>query len=268
MISPQKWMLKRPGILLPVFFLSLIPAAVTGQYHVPEPAVAALGGSYVARAGFMAASHNQAGLAWIETHSLSLQHSRPFMELGLSVLAAQIKDQRGGWGVVVSTFGITGLRQSSLWFSYGMNLSPFLSAGLGMHFQTFSIPEKSFFHPGLDLALGLQARLSEHWVLGAHVETKNSRQSMLISAGCSYSFFKTATCYSELHIYPGQGIQLASGLEWDLRKKLNMLLGFTTQPITWSAGLAILHKKLVMQLAFQYITENGSIPHTSLHYVW
>lgn len=268
MISPQKWMLKRPGILLPVFFLSLLQVSVAGQDLVREPAVAALGGCYVARTGFMAASQNQAGLAWNETHSLSLQHSRPFMALGLSVLAVQIKGQRGGWGAVGSTFGIAGLRWSSLWLSYGKNLSPVISAGLGMHIQTFSLPEKSFYHPGLDLALGLQARFSELWILGAHVETKNSRQNMLLSAGCSYSIFGTATLYADLHLMPGRRIRLSGGLEWDLRHTFSILLGFTNQPVTWSAGLVFPHKKLVMQLAFQYVPEQGSIPHSSLHYVW
>ncbi|MEN8203632.1 MAG: hypothetical protein ABFS28_13630 [Bacteroidota bacterium] len=268
MISPQTWMLKRPGIMLPVFFLSLFPVFITGQSVAQESSRAALGGTFVTGSGFMSACQNQAGLGWIEHHSLSLQHSRPFMELGVSVLAAQIKDPKGAWGTVFSTFGITGLRQSSVWLSYGMRLSPSLSAGLGMHFHTFSIPEKSFFHSGLDLALGLQTRISEHWVLGVHMATESSRQSMCISAGCAYSFFNTATCYSELHIKPGQGIQLANGLEWSLRKQFSLMLGISNLPLTWSAGVAVLRQNWVMHLAFQYVTENGSIPHSSLHYVW
>jgi len=261
-------MLRRPGILLPVFFLSQFPARAEGQIAIQEASIAALGGAFVTRTGFMAASHNQAGLAWIEDHSITLQHSRPFLELGISVIAAQIKGQKGGWGTALSTFGITGLRQTSLWLSYGMRLSPSISAGVGMHFNTFSIPELSFYHPELDLAMGIQARINKHWVLGAHIATARSMESMCISAGFSYSFFETATCYSELHLRSGHRIQVANGIEWSLREKVRLMLGINNLPYTWSAGLAILRKSWVMHLAFQYISGSGTLPHTSFHYVW
>lgn len=267
-ISPQKWMWKRPGILLPVFFLSLFSSNAAGQLFVPETTVAALGGAFVARSGLMAASHNQAGLAWIEAHSITLQHSRPFMELGVSVIACQLKDHQGGWGVVFSTFGITGLRQSSLWLSYGKKLNPLISVGLGMQFQTFSIPEKRIYRPDLNLAMGLQTRINKQWVLGAHVATVGFMQRMYISFGCALSFFETATCFSELHFKAGQGIHLANGIEWIIGNKLTFMLGINTLPLTWSAGLAILRKSWIMQLAFQYVTGNGVFPYTSLHHEW
>jgi len=268
MISPRKWIWKRPGILLPVFFLSLFPATGNGQYVIPESAAAALGGAFVAGSGYMAASQNQAGLGWADQHSLSLQHSRPFMVLGISVLAARLKDRKGAWGTVLSTYGITGLRQSSLWISYGMRLSPHLSAGLGMRFQTYSIPEKSFYHPGLDLALGLQTRISDQWVLGAHMASESSRQGMCLSAGFSYSFFNTATSYSEFHVRPGQRIQLSQGLEWALQNKISLMMGISNLPVTWAVGLAVLRNNWAIHLAFQYVTERGSIPHSSFHYAW
>jgi len=262
MIFPHKWMLKRPGYILPVFFLSLCTVYVTGQISVLETTAAALGGVYVTRSGFMSASHNQAGLGWIDDHSISLQHCSPFMKLGISSIAAQVKVQKGALGASISTFGITGLRQSSLWLSFGMKLSPDISAGLGMHFQTYSIPEKSFYHPGLGLALGIQGRINEHWVVGAHI------QKMIISAGCSYSFFNTATWYSELHCRPGHPIQFGNGLEWKLHKILRLMIGINNQPFTWSAGLALDHHKWRVDLAFQYVTDTGIIPYTSFHHVW
>lgn len=268
MISPPRWMLKRPGILLPVFFLSLIPATGIGQYVVPESETAALGRTFVSRSGYLTAGHNQAGLGWTEFHSLSLQHSRPFMELGISVLAARVKTRNGALGMVVSTYGIKGLRQSSVWISYGMRLSPKLCAGLGMQVRNFSIPEKNFYQPGLDLALGIQLKLSEAWMLGAHVASESFRQRMCISAGCAYSFFNTATVYSEFHVRSEQHIQLSHGLEWAFQNSLSLMMGISNLPLCWSAGLAVQHNKWVIHLAFQYLTESGSIPYSSLHYAW
>jgi hypothetical protein len=261
-------MLKRPGKLLPVFFLSLFPVAVKGQYMVPESTTAALGGTFVTRSSFMVASQNQAGLGWAEHHSLGIQHSRPFMELGISALAARAKTRKGSLGSVLSSCGIRGLRHTSLWISYGMKLSPQLSAGLGMQVQSFSIPGQAFYHPELDLALGIQLRISDHWGLGTHISSENSRQDLCISAGCAYSFFQSATLYAECHIRTGQRIQFSQGLEWAIPNRLSLMLGISNLPLTWSAGLLVLHKQWGIHLAFQYVAESGSIPYTSLHYAW
>jgi hypothetical protein len=268
MISPQLWKLKRPGILLPVFFLSLFPGSGAGQTPIPGSAVAALGRTFVSRSGYMAACQNQAGLGWAEVHSLSLQHSRPFMELGISVVAARLKLEQGALGLTFSSYGITGLRQSSMWISYGMKLSPQLSAGLGMQVQSSSIPEKSFYHPGLDLALGIQIKIPDRWVLGAHVASESFRQGMCISPGCAYTFFNTATLYLEFHIRPGQRIQLSHGLEWAIGDRISLMTGISNLPATWSGGLSVQHSKWAIHLAFQYISESGSIPNSSLHYAW
>jgi len=91
MISPPGWMLKRPGILIPVFFLSLVYGPVIGQVQWPGTAAAALGNSYVCRQGYMCTIQNQAGLGFIEQSSISIQHGRPYLlkELGISSISGQ-----------------------------------------------------------------------------------------------------------------------------------------------------------------------------------
>lgn len=277
MTSPLWWILKRPGHIFPVFFLSLFFLKAASQAFGQDASLAALGDSFVARADFSLASQNQAGLAWINAHSVSMSHTRPFMELGLNSLSLQYSSARGGLASSFSSYGIQGLRQSSFWISYGMNLSPVLSAGLGMHCWSSSLPEKRIYHPGLSMALGLQARLNEHWVIGAHVlhpavwklaPEDLANHPMIISAGCSFSFFETATLYSELRLAPERRIQWANGIEWNLSKPIGLMLGIHNLPLTWSAGIRALRKRMEVQIAFQYINDTGSIPHTSLHYAW
>lgn len=268
MISPHLWKLKRPGFVLPVFFLCLFSGSGSGQTPVPESAVAALGRTFVCRSNYMSASQNQAGLGWAESHSLSLQHSRPFMELGISALAARLKLEKGALGMALSSYGIRGLRQSSLWISYGMRLSPQLSAGLGMQVQSSSIPEKSFYHPGLDLAMGIQVKISDQWVLGAHIASEHYRQVICLSTGCAFTFFNSATVYAELHLRTGRRIQLSQGLEWAIRDRISLMTGISNLPLCWSGGLALRQSKWVIHLAFQYINQSGSIPYSSFHYAW
>ena len=277
MICPQLWSLKRPGFFLPVFFLSLFVRTVTGQFTGQEASVAAMGGTFIARSGYSCAIQNQAGLGWVKEHSVSLYHSRPFMELGISSVGLQVSTEKGAWGTCFSSYGIPGLRQSSLWVSYGMAITPVLSAGIGMHFWTFSLPEKKLYDPGSSLALGLQARINEQWVLGAHIlhpadwnDTASDHPdfTMTISAGCSYSFFKTAIFYSELYMAPEKRIQWANGIEWNLRNSIRFMLGIHNQPFTWSAGISVIRKRYELQITFQYVTDTGTIPNTSIHYAW
>lgn len=277
MIIPHLWSLRRPGIFLPVFFLSLFLGRLNGQLAGQEASEAALGGTFVSQSGHSCAIQNQAGLAWVEDHSLSLNHCRPYLELGISSFGLQVNTEKGALGAFLSSYGIPGLRQSSFWASYGMTLSSVISMGLGMHFWAYSLPEKMIHHPGISLALGLQAKINKQWILGIHIlhprvwvnpESGQSGLAMTLSAGFSYSFFKTATVHSELHISPGKRIQWASGMEWTIRRSMVFMLGIHNQPLTWSLGLIVHHKSCELQMAIQYVTDTGSIPSTSIHYAW
>ena len=277
MISPHWWNLKRPGCFLPVFFLSFFAGIASGQVPVQEASVAATGGAFVARSGYSCALRNQAGLGWVKEHSVSLNHSLPFIELGISSVSLQANTEKGALGTIFSTYGIPGLRHSSLWLSYGMAISSRLSAGLGMHFWTFSTPEKKFFHPGISFGLGLQVKINEHWICGVHLLNPASwsdtssdlpNRKMILSIGCSYSFFRTATIFLDLRMAPENRIQWANGIEWSLRKTICFMIGIHNQPYTWSGGFSVEYKQYEIQIALQYLTDTGTIPYASFHYGW
>ena len=279
MISPPLWKLKRPGLLIPVFFLFHIPASVSAQHTWPETSSAALGGAYVTRAGYSCAGLNQAGLAAGEQHTLSMQHSRPYLlrELGQSSLSGQFHTGNGAMGMLLSTRGIKGLRQSSLWFSYGLKLNPDVSAGMGIHLWNTSLAEQILYASGLSFALGIRVRIHQQWMVGAHVRHPFSWSSltlpsaspgMSIAAGFSFTFLKSATIYSEVHIKPGIGIVLVEGIEWQLNKGISLSVGFSDKPFTFSWGISLLHPRWNIQFAFQYRSNSGTVPFASLSHAW
>lgn len=279
MISPPLWILKRPGLLIPVFFLLHSPAQVSGQFTWPETSSAALGGAYVTLAGYSCAGLNQAGLGASEQHTLSLQHSRPYLlrELGQSSLSGQFLTGNGAMGIHLSTQGIKGLRQTSLWFSYGLKLHPDVSAGMGIHLWNTSLAEQVLYASGLSFALGIRARIHQQWMLGAHVRHPLSWSSltipsaspgMTIAAGFSFTFLKSATIYSEVHIKSGIGIILVEGIEWHLSRGISLSLGFSDKPFTFSWGISLLHPHWNIQFAFQYRCNSGTVPFASLSHAW
>jgi len=279
MISPPLWILKRPGLLIPVFFLLHSPARISGQFTWPETSSAALGGAYVTRAGYSCAGLNQAGLGAREEHAFSLQHSRPYLlrELGQSSLSGQFHTGNGAMGMVLSTRGIKGLRQSSLWFSYGLKLHPDVAAGMGIHLWNTSLAEQILYAKGISFALGIRARIHQQWMVGAHVRHPLSWSSvtfpsaspgMTIAAGFSFTFLNSATIYSEVHIKPGTGIILVEGMEWQLSKVISLSSGFSNKPFTFSWGISFLHSHWNIQFAFQYRTNSGAVPFASLSHAW
>ena len=277
MISTRKWNYGRPGLLIPVFFLSLIP--VLGQVSWQEASVAACGGSFVTRPGFSDAMYNQAGLGWATQSSVSIQHTRPFIisELGISSISAQVPTGHGSFGALFSSYGITGLRQSSVWFAYGLTLHQGITAGVGLHFWSSSIPERMFYHPGFSCALGIQARISDRFIMGCHVLhpagwTTNvpgfQPRPMVLSAGCSYTFFQTTTYHADIHVFPEGYMQLSHGIQLVLRDRAGFMMGIHNRPFAVSGGLTLSYLHWNIHLAFEYMTDIGSTPSSSLTYAW
>ena len=279
MISPPGWMLKRPGILIQVFFLSLVHTTAVSQVQWPGTASAALGGAYTCTQEFMCSSQNQAGLGFIEQSSLSIQHSMPYLikELGISSLSGQFISGKGALGLALSTQGLSGFRQSSLWLSYGFKLHSDISAGLGIHLWNSTIAEQLIYAPGISFALGLQVRIREQWKLGARLfhpavwssqSDQSGEQLMAIEAGFSYSFFKVAWLYSELHIRPGASLIISNGIEWILNQQIRLRTGICSRPFTYTWGISLRFTKWIADFSFQFRTDTGLSPLTSLTYAW
>ena len=276
---PSSGWRKRPGILIPVFFLCLLQGPLFGQKLWPGAASAALGGSRVCLQGYWCASQNQAGLGFLETSSISLQHSMPYLlsELGISSLSLQFSSPAGALGIAFSTLGLKGFRQSSLWLSYGLKLNTSLSAGLGIHFWFTSVPEQVFATPGVSFALGLLLQINGQWMLGARLlhpagwysATELSRLKQgTIEAGISYTFFGMARILAELQFNTLNQLQLRSGMEWNLNRTVLLRIGFCDRPATFSGGIGLHYPRWIADISFQYGTAYGLSPYTSLTHAW
>ncbi|MDF1576405.1 MAG: hypothetical protein P1P86_14545 [Bacteroidales bacterium] len=279
MISPRRWLLKRPGIWIPVFFLSLAHARLAGQVYWLDASAASLGGCYVTSGGYSCANQNQAGLGFIEQSSLSIDHSRPFLikELGTSSLTGQLITGSGALGIALATRGLKGFRQSSLWISYGMQLYPGISAGAGIHLWHSVLSEQFFHAPGCSFALGLLIRINEHWELGTHLlhpagwsssAVSPFRNQLSVAAGCSCSFLRSGCFYSELHFHPEQNFSLCSGLESSLGPRATLKTGIRSEPFTISWGISVKLPGWILEFSFLFRTGSGLSPYTSMTHAW
>ena len=279
MISPPGLMLKRPGLLIPVFFLSLFPVRATSQWPWPETGSAALGGCYITGHGYSCAGQNQAGLGAIERSSFTFQHCRPYLlkEIGISTLAVQFKAGTGALGISMASRGIKGFRQTSMWLSYGMRLSPGISAGVGIHLWNSALPEKFIYAPGISFAVGLQIRINDHWILGGGLFHPTGwysqpafpiQHSMAIETGFSYTFLDSGHLYSEIHVQPGMGLMLCNGLDWTIHQRTVFRTGVSTKPFAFSWGISQEFRGWILEFSFQCRTDSGVAPLTSVTHVW
>jgi hypothetical protein len=276
MISPQKWFSERPGMLIPVFFLCLSPGFGQEPWHAAS--ILAAGGCFVSRNGTADACGNQAGLGWIPERSFTLHHSRPFLlsELGISSLDLQLPAGTGGFGALFSTCGLKGFRQLSAWIAYGRKLGRGLSAGAGLFLRDHAV-EEGRHHPGAGCALGIQARPLDNLILGIHVmhpvswamEGSGLRQErMVISAGCSYTFFRSVTYHSDLHVRAGSPLQWSHGLELYFNPSTGIMIGLHNAPLTLSGGFAFVHKRWTISMAVASCPETGFTSACSFTYAW
>jgi hypothetical protein len=274
---PLRWMLKRPGPWIPVFFLC--PCLVMAQSDGTATSVAALGGTFLVRTGYAMARHNQAGLGHLTLNSFSIQHTRPFLldELGISSLSIQIPFSHGGAGTTLSHYGIRGLGYTSAWIASGIRVFEEWCMGVGLQFWNFSYPGQPFHHSGFSFAAGLSVEISELIQLGAHLSHPagffpgtpvHLSPPATLTIGGSWSLFSTAVYYVEMEFQSGQQIRLKHGLEWKAGEMLLVQMGMQSGPFTLSCGIGIELRRWYLHSAFTYNPDTGSTPYMSLHHVW
>ena len=179
--------------------------------------------------------------------------------------------------ILLSSFGIPGFRQSSLWISFGMKFHPSVTAGLGLQFQNTGISERAFFHSAISCALGIQVKLNEDLCLSGHVmhpahwsdlDARLSNDKMMISAGISYTFFEIATYFSDLHLLPSGVLQWCHGIEINAAEKLTLILGMHNHPWSVSGGMALKYHHWSVNLAAEYCFDTGTTPSSAITYAW
>ena len=279
MILPLLWTWLRPGFFIPVFFLLPAWLELPAQTSWSETSSSALGGAYVTLEGFSSAALNQACLGPGEQNSICLQHCRPYLlkEIGQSSLSAQFFTGTGTLGFALSTQGIQGLRQSSLWLSYGMKLHPDVHAGMGIHVWNSSLTENWRYHYGISFAAGIRIKVHPSWVLACHVanpaswtslDRLNLSSGMSLAAGFSYSFLEAGVIFSEIHVKAIYGLSLVQAIKWPFGKGITLSMGVASNPLTFSWGMAIKLKPWSLLFAFQYRSHSGTVPFSSISHVW
>lgn len=277
MIFPPKWNRKRPGLLIPVFFLCMLH--LKGQSVAADCSALALGGTFVSRSGTSLPQGNQAGLGDVERTTLSIHHVRPFLagDLGISSLSIQAAMTHGALGASLIHWGIAGLRHTSFWMAYGIRLSSGWLAGVGIHGWSKSTGEQLLHHPGFSFAAGVQWKVHDRFRWGSHLAHAAGWQSggpghhalpLKLAMGGSLLVVQGITFHLEVVFISGNTFGWRSGMEWDSERGFLMQFGLRPDPLTVSWGCSFIHQNWILQAAVAFGQETGVTPSTALTRAW
>ncbi len=264
-----QWHLKRPGLIVPVFFLSLLP--VSGQLDEGTARAGALGGC---RSTLPGPGGNPAALAWLDRASFSFGQHLPYglPELGSSRITAVLPLGRGGIEARLGHRGMKGLRYMQYGLARGLRLSGDLAAGLRLGIRHTLIEGQAFHLLAPFYSLGLQYRAAAAWQFGLRIEQlrflTGYREAARgwnsqLSSGFSYTFFEKNALYTELQYNSLHGLRTAHGLEIRFRNP-TLLLGIRSRPFALSAGLQYAWQSWTICLAFTWLSQQGPVPYLNL----
>jgi len=270
-------LIKRPGWLIPVFFLSQFQL-VAQELSFRDTETWALGGCYSCSPGMVPAMRNPATLPDMEYRSVFLNHGRlaACRELGITTIGLQLPAGQAGLGLCFSHLGIPGMQSNELKISCGLPLGKLLSAGLGIQFINTGISGEAFFSQGAGCSLGLRLKLTDHLELGSHfvlprLWIKRSSElpsPLILTSGLCYSFFSTARLFLEVRSASLKAMQVGAGLEIELKNKVLLLLGIHHQPFGLAMGVRFRLVGFGIVLSSLYRPDTGIHPSSLLAYEW
>jgi len=272
---PPWWSFGRPGIIIPVFFLSFF----SGRCQVPAPSarVSALGGSFASQVLCCGGKYNQAGLARYENTGISLYHAQPFAGSGLYAIgfAGVISAADGAIGMALDHMGFPGLHHHDLWLSYGLRVHKEVMVGAGIHLH-HSYAHEPGHSLGLGFALGVQWEITQELQTGIHLNyprvwpTSHPHRdnALCLTAGLSYAFFGSASLHADLSFSSLERFRWSQGLEIPLHKRIHLLLGCHTNPSSLSTGIEVHADQWDICVSAAQIHQLGWSPSCTLHYAW
>jgi hypothetical protein len=273
---PHMWAKWRPGIIIPVFFLSLFMTNY-GQASYPDARSIALGNICSVPGTNPFPTANPATLAGISELAFGAGHASPFLikEIGISSIESILPVIPGTFHLQISNYGLKGYSNFSWEAAYGMVLGEKLSAGVSfLYYNTATKGEWNYLWT-LGIGGGIIYKLSENSILGLHILNPFTVGNYsdfgplfpaCLSLGLSHGIYEDTKIFAELS-QSTNGFQGKFGLEYLIKPELTLRAGYHTSPHSISFGSGYRHKKFSIDMAFSWSMVPGFSPAVQIHYI-
>lgn len=267
-----RWALRRPGLMIPVFFLSF-SAGMSGQTVRMDAGASVPGGICTVEQYIPGSPVNPALLGKIKARQFSLGHARPFVlkDLGITTVSLEHQAFPGTMQWKLSGYGIKGFRQNIISMGFGMMLTENLAAGIDFRFFNVSAEGRMFYLWALAPGAGLNLRILPGLTIGILLENPVSVNNYTrygpgmpaeLSLGMSGKIYNNTTLYAEITGSTSSPPVLRLGMDILTRPTAVIRAGYQSRIHTFSLGTGLRFGQLHINLAFSWSTLPGITPST------
>lgn len=264
-------------IYLPGGFFLLSLCTATGYENLPKGArSAAIAGASVVLADIWSLQNNQAGLAFLEKHTVAGYYQNSFLakELGNSTFSAAAVTPYGTVGMGIDHFGFSGYSEQKIGIAAARPFGENFAGGLQFNYHYIHIPgygSKALF----TVEAGIIAKVQKHLTIGFHLfnpgrpKVSNYQDERLPStarAGISFQVATQVMLVTEVALTLGLPPGIRAGMEYRIHKNILLRTGFGSGPLLAATGAGITNGRLRIDLAVTHHRYLGFSPHFSLAY--
>lgn len=238
---------------------------------------AGMGHASVTLSDVWSTHHNQAGLGWLTspTAGVFIQNRNLLKEFNYMGAAYAHPLKKGVIAASFTQFGSKLYGESKLGVSYGMKFSEHISGGIAMNYHSTRIANGYGNQSSFTAELGMQAYLSEKFILAAHLfnptrsklnDFADERIPTIMRFGLSYQFSEKVLTVIEVQKDLLNEPSLKAGIEYKPNEILYLRAGIGTSPNLASMGVGMKFTNMQLDIAATYHSTLGIWPELSFQY--
>ncbi len=224
--------------------------------------------------------NNQAGLARVNSISAGIYYENRFLVKSLSSgsFAFALPTDYGTFGLSYYSFGTSGYRESKYGLAYGRSLGDKLNVGLQLNYLSTVLPENYGKFSGVNAELGVQAKLTDELIIGAHIYNLNRMKlptlddkileyvPTIFKVGLQYKVSPKVILLSEVSKDIDNAISFRAGTEYSPNEILYIRIGVATNPSNYSFGFGYKLKSIALDISASYHQILGFTPQVGFNW--
>ena len=265
-------------VLFPLLLVASLSAAAGGERWPAGARFAGMGNAGITLVDLWSVRANQAGLAGLEHPVAGAYYQQHWLasEMSMQGLAFALPVGKGCFAASATSFGTGALfseRQFGL--AYAMKLSETLRVGVQLDYLNLRFGENYGSTSAVTAQAGLQAKLSEHLWIGAHLYNPNratlggpyeEKAPTVFGAGLGYTFNQQVLLCVQAEKDIDRQERFHVGLEYRPAKALFVRTGMSTGPVQAHFGAGVRAGTFEIDLAVAARSQLGITPMVSINY--
>lgn len=267
----------RTALLLLALGMARTTAWAGGELPPGGARFAGMGLAGITLVDLWSVNHNQAGLAGLDKSVAGAYFQQHWLapDLAMQGLAVALPVGKGTFAFSGNAFGNNLYAQRSFGLAYAMRLNDGLHVGVQLDYLNIQLGEGYGNTGALTAELGVQAQLTDHLWIGAHLYNPNRAElggpyaekvPTVLAAGLGYRFNEQVLLTGEVTKDIDRPEQFHAGVEYRPLSALFLRTGISTGPSLVHFGAGVRWGQLDFDLAAVIRNQLGLTPMVNVNY--